>query len=115
MDLETCYKYFVFLNTECDRYLKDGEITDDEMNHLKIEFDKFINEVNDSNLPVELRDKIGALELNFDYKSKREYDDLLGRFNFGSSRRKAKQKNQVEELKFHIKGIPMYIKMNFDF
>lgn len=113
MNIETCYKYFEFLNTECDRYLKDGEITDEEMHQLKIEFDKFIKEVNDSDLPAELKNKIKDLKLDYVYKSRREYGDLLGRFNFGSNRRLSKLKKQVEDFKFHIKGLPMFIKLNY--
>lgn len=114
MNIETCYKYFVFLNTECDRYLEDGVITDEEMHDLKIEFDKFIEETNNSDLPADLKSKISSLKLDFVYKGRREYGDLLGRFNFGARKRRALQRNQVEELKFQIKGLPMYIKMNFE-
>ena len=115
MNIETCYKYFVFLNTECDRYLLDDQITDEEMHNLKIEFDKFIELSNNSNLPIELKNKIKTLELNYEYKVRREYGPLLGRFNFGSRRRLYNQTKQVEELKFQIKGLPMFIKMNFEF
>ena len=113
MDIDTCYKYFVFLNTECDRYLEDGEITDEEMHQLKIEFDKFIESVRKSDLPSDLKNKINHLKLDFVYKARREYGDLLGRFNFGSDRRPRKQYEQVEELKYQIKGLPMFIKMNY--
>jgi hypothetical protein len=115
MNIETCYKYFVFLNTECERYLEDDKITDEEMHHLKIEFDKFIKEADDSNLPSDLKNKIGELSLKFEYKERREYGDMLGRWNFGAKRRRLRQKNQVEELKYQIKGLPMFIKMNFEF
>lgn len=84
------------------------------MHQLKIEFDKFISEANSSQLPFELKRKIKELSLDFEYKSIREYGALLGRFNFGSGRRQRKQQEQVEELKHHIKGLPLFIKMNFD-
>ena len=113
MNIETCYKYFQFLNTECDRYLQDGEITDEEMQQLKIEFDRFIKDANDSDLPSELKNKIKILKLDYVYKSRREYGDLLGRFNFGSNRRHSKMLKQVEDFKFNIKGLPMFIKLNF--
>ncbi|MCH2231784.1 MAG: hypothetical protein MK105_15730 [Crocinitomicaceae bacterium] len=115
MNIDTCYKYFVFLNTECDRYLEDGEITDEEMHQLKIEFDKFIKEAYESDLPSELKNKIGKLSLKFEYKATREYGDMLGRWNFGAKKRRLRQENQVEELQYQIKGLPMFIKMNFEF
>lgn len=113
MNIETCYKYFEFLNLECDRYLKDDEITDDEMNQLKIELDKFIVDANSSDLPLELKCIINELKLDYVYKTRREYGDLLGRFNFGSNSKRIKLKRKVEDIKFQIKGLPMFIKMNF--
>lgn len=89
------HKYFLFLNTQCNRYLKGGEITDEEMHHLKIEFDTFISEAINSDLPIQLKNKIDELELNFEYKSRSEYGDLLNRLNLGSRRRELKQKNRV--------------------
>lgn len=115
MNIETCYKYVMFLIAECDRYLGDEEITDEEMHSLKIEFDAFIEQTNNSNLPIELKNKINALELDYTYQARREYGPLLGRFNFGSRRRRADQKQQIEEMKFQMKGLPMFMKMNFNF
>lgn len=45
MTIETCYNYFVFLNTECDRYLRDHYINEGEIHQLKIELDHFLKEV----------------------------------------------------------------------
>ena len=115
MNIGTCYKYFVFLNTECDRYLEDNQITDEEMHNLKIELDKFIERAKNSNLPVEIKDKIDSVKIDYEYKARREYGPLLARFNFGSRRRHYIQTKQVDELKYQIKGIPHFIKMNFDF
>lgn len=113
MDIQTCYKYIVFLNTECERYLEDDEITDEELLDLKIEFDKFIKEVEVSDLPSELKNKITELSLSFKFKTNSQYTDLLGRLIFGTSRRRLRQKKQVEEFHHQIKALPMFIKMNY--
>ena len=113
MDLETCYKYLVFLNTECDQYLMDQEITEEEIHQLKIELDRFISEANSSDLPTELKAKIKDLNLEYVYRASREYGDLLGRFNFGKQRRRRKLIDAVEAFKFRMKGMPLFIKMNY--
>lgn len=113
MDLENCYKYLVFLNTECDRYLMDQEITEEEIHQLKIELDRFISEAASSDLPIELKAKIKDLKLQYVYRTSREYGDLLGRFNLGKQRRQRKLMNAVEAFKFEIKGMSLFIKMNY--
>ena len=113
MNIETCYKYFEFLNKECDRYLRDGKIEEDEIHQLKIELDRFIQETKASDLPHELIDKINALNLDFDYNPNNEKLELLGRFNLGKHKRERNMKKMVEDFKFQIQGLPMFIKMNF--
>ena len=115
MNIEKCFKYFEFLNTECDRYLKDDIIEEEEINQLKIEIDRFKIEAANSDLPLPLKNKIEALNLNYTFNQHRDYLELLGRFNFGKRRRQRKIKRMVEELKFQIQGVPMFIKMNYLF
>lgn len=113
MNIEICHKYVEFLNAECDRYLKDDQIVEEEIHQLKIEFDRFIEEANTSDLPLLLINKITDLKLDYVYRYNREYGDLLGRWNIGKHRRQRILKNMVEDFKFQIKGLPMFIKMNF--
>jgi hypothetical protein len=113
MNIEKCYKYFEFLNTECDRYLKDDIIEEEEIHQLEIEIGRFIEEANNSDLPFPIKNKIADLKLDYKFNSNREYLELLGRFNFGKHRRQRKIKKMVEDLKFQIKGLPMFIKMNY--
>lgn len=113
MNIETCYKYFEFLNIECDRYLKDGKIEEDEIHQLKIELDKFLKEVNKSDLPLEIKTKIADLKLDYNFNSNREYLELLDRWNLGKYRRQRKLNKMVEDFKYQIKGLPMFIKMNY--
>lgn len=113
MNIETCYKYFEFLNTECDRYLRDGKIEEDEIHQLKIELDKFLKEVMNSQLPLEIKAKIADLKLDYHFNGNREYLALLGHWNLGKHRRQRQLKKMVEDFKHKINGVPMYIKMNF--
>lgn len=113
MTIEKCYKYFEFLNIECDKYLKDGIIEEDEINQLKIELERFKIEATNSDLPLPLKSKIETLKLDFHYNSNRDYLELLGRFYLGKHTRHKKILSMVEELKYQIKGLPMFIKMNY--
>lgn len=113
MNIEKCYKYFEFLNTECDRYLSDGRIEEDEVYQLKVELERFKIEANNSDLPLPLKNKIAELKLAYNYNSNREYLELLGRFNLGKHKRQRKTKRMVEEFKYQIRGLPMFIKMNY--
>ncbi len=53
MNIETCIKYLEFVYHEGERFLKDGRVTDDELNQLIIEFHRFLDQVSESALPVE--------------------------------------------------------------
>lgn len=116
MDLETCYKYFVFLNNECDRYLRDGKIAEEEIASLKIEFDRFIIQALGSDLPSEVISKISALELDYTYHPQRENINMIKRLTIGrmaQHQREKLHKNRIEALKYQIKGIPMFIQLNY--
>ncbi|GAB5417306.1 MAG: hypothetical protein Crog4KO_28880 [Crocinitomicaceae bacterium] len=116
MDLETCYKYFVFLNTECDRYLKDGVISEEEMANLKIEFDRFVIQALGSDLPSEIKVKITDLKLDYEYHPQRENINMIKRLVFGRAakyQREKEHKDAIEALKYDIKGIPMFIQLNY--
>jgi hypothetical protein len=113
MNIETCYKYFEFLNIECDRYLKDRTIEEDEIHQLKIELDKFLKEAINSDLPLEIKTKIADLKLDYNFNGNREYLELLGRWNLGKHKRQRKLKKMVEDFKYQINGLPMFIKMNY--
>lgn len=116
IDVETCYKYLVFLNEECDRFLRDEGDDEDKIAGLKIEFDRFIERVKKSNLPKDLKKKILDLELDYEYDPHQESKNLVhfALFGQGSQRRRERKLNDaVEALKFDIKGLPMYIQLNY--
>ena len=116
MDIEMCYKYFVFLNEECDRYLRDKRIEEEEIANLKIEFDRFINEALRSDLPEELNSKISELKLNYTFHTHRDEINLFIRLIFGrwfQRNREREHKEIIDKLKYQIKGIPMFIRLNY--
>ena len=116
MNIEICYKYFEFLNNECDRYLIDKHISEEEISQMKIEFDRFMEKANRSDLPTKIKSKIAELKLDYVYDSKRETRAFLGMLAFGATpkyRREKKLKKEVEAFKLQIKGLPTFIKMNY--
>lgn len=113
MNIETCYNYVVFLNIECDRYLKNRSIEEDEIHQLKIELDKFLQEVNNSDLSLEIKTNIADLKLDYSFNGNREYLALLGSWNFGKHRRKRKLKKMVEDFKYQIHELQLFIKLNY--
>ncbi len=112
MNIETCIKYFGFLNHECDRYLNGG-ITDEEIQQLKIETDRFIELVMNSDLPFSLKQKIAAIKLEYSYNSMREYLPLLGGWDLTRHKRQRERRKKVEDLKFQIKDLPRFIQLNY--
>jgi hypothetical protein len=113
MNIDTCSKYFDFLNTQCDRYLKDNKIEEEEIHQLKIEFDRFLQEAKTSKLPLELKNKISDLSLEYVYQPRREYGELLGYWNLGKHRRQRKMKETVKNFKNQIKDVSIYLKENY--
>ena len=113
MDIETCSKYFDFLITECKRYLKDNRIEEDEIHQLKIEFDRFIQKAMTGNIPLELKNKINDLNLDYDYQPRREYGELLGYWNLGKHRRQKINKSKIEKFKNQLKEVSSYIRLNY--
>jgi hypothetical protein len=113
MNIETCYNYVVFLNIECDKYLKNRSIEEDEIHQLKIELDKFLEVVNNSELPLAIRTRIVDLKIDYSFNGNREYLALLGSWNFGKQRRRRKLKKMVEIFKSQIYELQMFIQLNY--
>lgn len=113
MNAETCRKYFDFLITECERYIEDRKIEEDEIHQLKIEFDRFLEKIVNSDLPSDLKTRITELNLDYTFNSNRDYFEFLGRWNPVKHRRKARLLKSVEDFKFEISALSNYIKLNF--
>jgi hypothetical protein len=121
MNIETCIKYLEFVYHEGERFLKDGRVTDDELNQLIIEFHRFLDQVSESALPVGIKDRIA--ELNIDYPRAqigRGYWYMLSVvFTLGlmaiisANLRQRKRKRVLKNLKSDTANTLIFIKMNY--
>jgi hypothetical protein len=64
MKKETLIKYLEFLKIESKRHQNNTIITDDELNQLKIEIQKFIVKVHAYLLSKEIKDEIKNIDFN---------------------------------------------------
>ena len=121
MNIETCKKYLGFVYRECDRFLKDGRITDDELNKLIIEFHRFLDQVAESNLPVEIKDKIADLQITYPRNQiTRGYGYMFSvAFTLGlwalisANQRQRKRRRVLENLKADTADTLVVIKRNY--
>lgn len=58
MDTATCIQYLNFVDNKCDRILRDGSVSDDELSDLIIEFQGFQEKVKASNLEHDSKTKM---------------------------------------------------------
>ena len=72
LTLETIHKYLKYFSNECDRHLRDKEVSYDEINQLSIELERFINMVNKSELSKETKYQINKLSFETDNKDIRK-------------------------------------------
>ena len=70
--METIHKYLKYISNECDRHLRDKEVSYDEINQLSIELERFINMINESELPKETKSQINKLSFKTDNKDIRK-------------------------------------------
>jgi hypothetical protein len=121
MNIETCIKYLKFVYHECERFLEDGRVTDDELNKLIIEFHRFLDQASESTLPVGIKDRIA--ELNIDYpraQIRRGYWYMFSVvFTLGlmaiisTNLRQRKRKRVLENLKSDTANTLIFIKTNY--
>ena len=119
MDQEKLFKYLSFLRIECERHNADNEITDDEINQLNIEINRFIDYVSKSdNLNNNIKRKILSIDFNLDSnnhnkRSKSKFFWWLIGGDYGY--RETEQTNRkyrfkqlsedIENLEFELKAI----------
>jgi len=121
MEIETCIKYLDYVSEECNRHLKDGQVTDDELVHFIIELDRFKDKCVSSQLPDELNSKILDLKISYTIKGvERGTWYLIAAFaTFGSwailihMRQQSKRKQILNEIKFDTSRLSSYIKLNY--
>lgn len=121
MDIKTCYKYFQFLNTECDRHLNKGSISEDEIRMLKTELDRFKEKLKESSLPPDIVDKTSELNLKYSVNKNSDNIALIGFVTFGiwfyiyRLRKQTKMKAALQDFKSQVSSLPIYVKMNYEF
>ena len=121
MNIETCKKYLEFVYRECDRFLLDGRVTDDELNKLIIEFHRFLDQVVESILPGEIKDTIANLQIAYPRAQiRRGYGYMLSVvFTLGlwalisANLRQRKRKRVLENLKSDIANTLVIIKRDY--
>lgn len=121
MNIETCKKYLEFVYKECEGFQKDGRVTDYELNQLIIEFHRFRDQVAESSLPTEVKDKIADLQIPYPRTQiKRGYGYMFSVvFTFGlwalisSNLRQRKRKRVLENLKGDTADTLVLIKRNY--
>lgn len=121
MNTETCIKYLDFVNKECDRFLDDNRVTDDELNQLIIEFQRFQQQVADSELPEPVKNRIGGMTIDYSRAQiERGYWYMFAvlltlglMVIFLSYWRQLKRKRALVNLKSEASSALMFIKMNY--
>ena len=121
MEINTAKKYLNFVSDECERHLLDGNVSDDELNQLIIEFNRFRERITESNLPEEIKKEIR--ELTFDYnvnKVKRSsFLIILSILTFGTvgyllaSKRQSNRIRTLENLQQSVSSLEFKIKLNY--
>ena len=120
MNKETCIEYLDFVSRECDHYLKDGQVTDDELVNLIIEFQRFQEKTKWSELPEEIKERITEIKLDYSIKRvERANWYLMAAFlTFGAwaifiyLRKQTKRKQALTILKFDVSRLASYIVLN---
>lgn len=121
MNLEICIKSLDFVSQECERHLRDGHVTDDELVNLIIEFQRFQESVNESNLPEEIKSKIAEIELNYSIQriERGTYYMIVAVLTLGSWAiilhmiKQARRKQILNGIKFDASRLSSHIKLNY--
>ena len=121
MNIEKCEKYLEFVYRECEEFLEDRRVTDDELNQLIIEFHRFRDQVAQSSLPEEIKYRISKLHIDYPRTYiKRGFGYMfsvvltLGLWALISGYRKqSKRKRVLETLKTDSADTLIFIKMNY--
>ncbi|PHR42443.1 MAG: hypothetical protein COA32_17490 [Fluviicola sp.] len=121
MDIQTCIKYLDFVSQECERYLRDGRVSDEELINLIIEMKRFKEKSENSNLPTELKSKISDLKLDYTVQRvERGSWYILAAFaSFGAwsvlihFRQQSKRKQTLSEISFDASRLSSFIRFNY--
>lgn len=121
MSTETCINYLDFVSHECDKHLRDNQVTDDELVNLIIEFQRFQEKTMQSELPEEIKNKISEIKLDYSIKGveRGNWYLMVAFLTFGSwaifihMKKQTKRKQALNLLKFDASRLSSFIKFNY--
>lgn len=100
MDKKTLIKYLEFLKNECLRHQNDKHITDDEMNQLKVEINKFIERLEVSSLDDTIKTNVLNIDINLNEHNhnKRKLNWLFGGYQAKEIKEQENRKHRLSKL-----------------
>ena len=121
MTIETCIKYLDYVANECDRHLRDGRVTDDELINLSVEIQRFKEQCITSDLPEEIRSKIAGITMKYTVeKVERSTWFIFVAFaTFGvwagiiNHRQQSKRKETLKQIQFDASRLASHLRMNY--
>lgn len=120
MDITTCIQYLNFVANECDRILRDKQVSDEELNDLIIEFRGFQEKVEVSNLEDDIKSKVAEIQFAYSIKSvnRNQWTQLAGLLTFGiwwvimNYRQQSKRNEAIGLLRFDVSRLAGELKWN---
>lgn len=121
MSPELCAKYLDFVANECERYLLDQEVTDEEMMDFLIELKRFKEKVARSDLHEEIKTKIAGIHLEYsiDKLKRNAWYSLLRMLTFGDwsafyeMRVQAKRIRALSNIKSEVSAAALHIRWHY--
>ena len=120
MNINECTKYFDFLTSECDRFLSDKKIEEEEIQKMQNELFRFKELSKRSELPKEIKKIVEELNLTYQVSERNEYFKLLALATLGywyiiyEKRKARKMANCIHDFKTQVSQVSMFLKLNYD-
>ncbi len=112
MNLKKCTDYLNFLIQECDRHLYDNQVSEDEVQQLKIALQRFQGTVKESELPSDVKKDLLDLRLDFTLPANKDAKYLFGLFSKVRNYRWEEKKNfALESLKAKLSHLVVKLKL----
>ncbi len=120
MDITKCTKYIDFLSSECDRFLKNRKVTEEEVLKMRNELLRFKDLTNASGLSPEIIKRVNELNLTYEVSEKSEYFKVLALATLGywyiiyENRKARKMENCMHDFKGQVSELSLFLKLNFN-
>lgn len=114
LDLEMCSKYFEFLNEECDKYISDGIISEDELMRIQSELKRIKSMVRLSNLRPDIKGQIETISLKYKISTKSKFIKIINMIiasRLESYYHSEKMKESIIDVKSQILETILILKM----